>query len=56
MPKIWNLYIYQHIRQRDSYNCGVYITYYFERLLKQLPLTNDFDTSKYRNYLKLILT
>lgn len=44
-----------HIRQTDSFNCGVYIIYYFEQFAKLSLLTDAVDINQYRTYLKLLL-
>lgn len=38
------LYVPQHPKQKDTFNCGVYVLYYVSRFLESLdrPLSNDF--------------
>lgn len=44
-----------HLIQKDSFNCGVYIIYFFHKLTKNYNLTDFIDINQYRNELKLLL-
>lgn len=39
---------YHHIKQRDDYNCGPYIIYYFQQIVLKEPLTDFIDIDNYR--------
>lgn len=44
-----------HILQRDTYNCGTYIIYFFQRLTKSQNLNIAIDINQYRIDLKWLL-
>lgn len=50
-----SLNIIPHIKQEDSYNCGVYVIYFFYKLMIKEPLTDPIDIDKYRFFLKKML-
>lgn len=48
----WRTKVETHIIQKDAYNCGAYIIYFFQRLVKGLPLSTPCDIDDYRKVLK----
>lgn len=44
-----------HVKQADSYNCGTFVVYFFERLVRGESLTYDLNTAEYRSHLKDVL-
>lgn len=50
-----SLNIIPHIKQQDSYNCGVYVIYFFYKMIIKEPLTDPIDIDKYRFFLKKML-
>lgn len=49
--KGWTTGHVKHINQNDSNNCGVYIIYFFQQIVKGRSLLENEDPQKYRNYL-----
>lgn len=54
-PTNWKWETMEHIKQIDSYNCGVYIIYYFSKIVKNQPLTDNIDIDIFRKNLKCLI-
>ena len=37
-----------HVKQMDSYNCGAFVIYYSQQIIKNKPLTDECDINSYR--------
>lgn len=52
----WTMKIENHITQKDSFNCGVYVIYFFHQITNNLSLLDPISNLKaYRDYLKSFL-
>lgn len=51
----FNIIVDNHVKQTDGYNCGPYIIYFFERILKKQNLTNAYSMDDYRIDLQKLL-
>ena len=47
---LWRMGAYDHIQQRDSNNCGVFVCYFFKNLINQDygSLNKYFDPNEFR--------
>ncbi|XP_046394786.1 uncharacterized protein LOC124162325 [Ischnura elegans] len=52
----WNVSFPDHTTQKDSHSCGVYISWYAERILLGESVTEPFNPSEYRKYMYDVLT
>lgn len=44
----WNIKYIRHALQKDSYNCGIYILYFFKRLVSNESMAETFSPSEFR--------
>lgn len=51
----WKTKTLKHTIQKDGYNCGAYIIYYFSRMVNGLPLTDTYDMNLYRLDIKRLI-
>lgn len=51
----WEFTTVEHIKQVDSFNCGVFIIYFFSKIVKNEPLTDYIDINHFRRNLKWLL-
>lgn len=51
----WQTETLPHLIQSDSFNCGVYVLHFFEKLVGRQNLTDSIDIDQYRRKLKLML-
>lgn len=49
--EVWGIVSPKHIIQRGNYNCGVYVCWYAERILKNQDVLSDFSGSDFRKYI-----
>ncbi|XP_065208839.1 uncharacterized protein LOC135837477 [Planococcus citri] len=47
----WNIVVPKHIIQKGNYNCGVYVCWYAERILKNEDVVTEFSASEFRKYI-----
>jgi Ulp1 family protease len=50
----WKLKMYSCNKQKDNYNCGIFVIFYVEQFLKTgaVNIDSSFDCLKYRHTLK----
>lgn len=51
----WKIIVSKHIIQKDGYNCGAYIIYYFSQITRGLSLTDWYDMDVYRQDIKQMI-
>lgn len=51
----WTLLFQKHINQSDSYNCGVYIIYFFRQVFNNHSLEEDINIDDFRKHLLRML-
>lgn len=54
LSKLYTIKTYKHDMQQDSFNCGVFVCQFFERLCQNKELTNLETQSNYRTNMKNI--
>lgn len=47
----WDIVVPKHIIQKGNYNCGVYVCWYAERILKNEDVVTEFSASEFRKYI-----
>ncbi|KAG5879523.1 hypothetical protein JTB14_029889 [Gonioctena quinquepunctata] len=48
----WNIKVLEHDKQKDSYNCGPFILYFFEKIVEGQMLTNNVDINEFRKSMR----
>ncbi|KAG5860974.1 hypothetical protein JTB14_037329 [Gonioctena quinquepunctata] len=48
----WNIKVLEHDKQKDSYNCGPFILYFFEKIVGGQMLTNNVDINEFRKSMR----
>lgn len=51
----WTVEVMQHDKQDDTFNCGVYIIYFFQNVIMSIPLNKEVNINAYRRGLKKII-
>ena len=51
----WNSHVVNHIKQNDTYNCGLFIIYFFQQFIKNESLTVHKCMNDFRNTVRTLL-
>lgn len=51
----WNIISTDHVKQRDNYNCGIYVIHFFKAIIRNEPLISEFDPDGFRSELRYFL-